>query len=73
MPECKRLTCTNEELAAIGVWPRIGHRQGAWHHVGQLEVLVLELGAVNALATGAVVVGEVATLAHELGNHPEKR
>jgi len=27
-----------------------------------LEVLVLELGTVNALATGAVPLGEVATL-----------
>ena len=38
-----------------------------WHGppelgVFDLEVLVLELGAVNALATGAVPLGEVATL-----------
>jgi hypothetical protein len=33
-----------------------------------LQVLVLELVAVDRLATGTVVVGEVTTLAHELGD-----
>ena len=32
-------------------------------------VLIRELGAVDGLAAGAVVVGEVAALAHELGDH----
>lgn len=32
----------------------------------QIEVLVLELVAVDALAAGAVVVGEVSALAHEV-------
>ena len=35
----------------------------------QAKVLVLELVAVDGLATSAVVVGEVATLAHEVGDH----
>jgi len=35
----------------------------------QAEILVLELVAVDGLATSAVVVGEVATLAHEVGDH----
>ena len=34
----------------------------------ELEVLVGELGAVDGLAAGAVVVGEVAALAHEVGD-----
>jgi len=34
----------------------------------QLEVLVRKLLSVDALAAGAVVVGEVATLAHEAWN-----
>ena len=33
-----------------------------------LQVLVLELVAVDRLSTGTVVVGEVTTLAHELGD-----
>ena len=32
----------------------------------QLEVLILELVAVDGLATSAIVVGEIASLAHEL-------
>ena len=34
--------------------------------MGLLEVLVLELHAVDGLSAGAVVVGEVSSLAHEL-------
>ena len=34
------------------------------------EVLVLELLSVDGLAPGAVARGEVASLAHELRNHP---
>lgn len=34
----------------------------------QLEVLVFELLAVDGLAPGTVVVGEVASLAHEAGD-----
>ncbi len=35
----------------------------------QAEVLVSELGAVDALAASAVVVGKVAALAHEVGDN----
>ena len=34
----------------------------------ELEVLIGELGAVDGLATSAVVVGEVTALQHELGD-----
>ena len=34
----------------------------------QGEVLILELGAVDGLSTSSVVVGEVASLAHEVWN-----
>ena len=34
----------------------------------QLKVLVFKLVAINGLSSSAVVVGEVAALAHELGN-----
>lgn len=39
-----------------------------WSGVLQHKVLVVKLAAVNGLAAGAVVVGEVASLTHELGN-----
>lgn len=58
----------NKELRAVGVGARIGHRQDAGAGVLQLEVLVGELVAVDGLAAGAVVVGEVAALAHEVGD-----
>lgn len=40
--------------------------------MSQLKVLVLEPGAVDGFSTGAIVVGEVTTLAHEVRNHPVK-
>ena len=37
-----------------------------------LEVLISEFGTINALAPSPIVVGEVSSLAHELGDHPGK-
>lgn len=34
----------------------------------QLEILISELAAIDGLATSAIVVGEVSTLAHEVGD-----
>ena len=34
----------------------------------QLEVLVCELSSIDRLASSAVVVGEIASLAHEIGD-----
>ena len=38
----------------------------------QLEILIRKLCAINTLATSAVVIGEVASLQHEAGNHSVK-
>ena len=57
-----------EELGAVGVGTSVGHGQAADARVLATlagEGLVGELVAVDGLAAGAVVVGEVATLAHE--------
>ena len=51
-----------EELAAVGVGAGVGHGQDARAGVLQLEVLVLELHAVDGLAARAVAGGEVAAL-----------
>jgi len=56
----------DEELGSVGVWTSVGHGQEVWLGVLELEVLVLELFAVDGLSTGAVVVGKVTTLQHEL-------
>merc|ERR1712093_384891 len=58
-----------EELRAVGVWARVGHREVASLRVFRGEVLVLELGAVDGLATGAVASREVAALRHEVVDH----
>ena len=66
--EPRRLHGAEEKLGAVGVGTRVGHGEDAGAGVLELEVLVGELGAVDGLAAGAVVVGEVATLAHEVGD-----
>ena len=58
----------DEELGAVGVWAGVRHRQEARFSVFELEVFIGELVAVNRLAAGAVVVGEIATLAHEIAD-----
>lgn len=62
----------DEELRAVGVGSSVGHRENTGLGMLQLEVLVFELGAVDGLASGAVVVREVATLAHEVRDDPVK-
>jgi len=57
-----------EELASVGVRSSIGHGQNTWPLVLQLEVFISKLVAINRLSSGAVVVGEIASLAHELGD-----
>jgi len=44
----------DEELGAVGIWAGIGHGEKTWLGVLDLEVLVLELLAVNGLSTGAL-------------------
>lgn len=58
----------DEELRPVGVGSGVGHGEDAGASVLQDEVLVLELVAVDGLATGAVAGGEVASLTHEVGD-----
>merc|ERR1719244_544747 len=67
------LGSAEEELGPIGVGASISHGQNAGSGVLQLEVLILKLGAVDRLATSAISSSEVASLAHEVGNHPVER
>ncbi len=63
----------NEELRSVGVGASIGHGQQADAIVLQDEVLVGELGAVDALATTAITRSEVAALQHKLGDDTVER
>lgn len=67
-----RLHGGDEELRAVRVRAGVRHRQDARAGVLQDEVLVLELVAVDRFAAGAVVVLEVAPLAHEVRDHAVK-
>ncbi len=58
----------DKELRAVGVLTRVGHGQHEWLRVIILEVLIGELGTVDGATTGTVLVGEVTTLAHKVGN-----
>mmetsp|Transcript_18988 Transcript_18988/g.34278 ORF Transcript_18988/g.34278 Transcript_18988/m.34278 type:complete len:260 (+) Transcript_18988:210-989(+) len=57
-----------EELGAIRPLASIGHAEQSRLLVLDSEVFILELLAVDGLATGAITIGEVAALAHELGD-----
>ena len=55
--EPRGLHRAHEELRPVGVGPRVGHREGTWARVLQLEVFVLELvAAKRSVAVVEVVV-----------------
>lgn len=62
------LVTRQEELGAIGVWARISHGEQAWSCVLEDKVFIIKLLPIDGLAPSAVVVGEIAALAHELGD-----
>jgi len=64
-----RLGRAQEKLAAVCVGAGVSHRQDSRSGMLEGEVLVLKLVSVDGLAAGSVVVGEVAALAHEVGDH----
>merc|ERR1719480_366381 len=62
------LSGAEEKLGTVGVGPSVGHGEDSRSGVLQLEVLILELVAIDGLASSSVSGGEVATLAHEVGD-----
>ncbi|KAE8669673.1 40S ribosomal protein S25-2 [Hibiscus syriacus] len=59
----------NEELRAFRSRSGVGHREDPRSRVFLDEVLVFELGSLYRFASGAVSGGEIASLAHEVGDH----
>jgi hypothetical protein len=66
--EPRGLDGADEELGAVGAGASVGHGEDTGASVLEVEVLVLELLAVDGLSAGAVAAGEVTTLKHELGD-----
>ena len=56
----------DEELTAVGVLARVGHGQQAGPGVLQAEVLVGEVGSVDAHGARAVAIDEIPALDHEV-------
>jgi len=68
--EPRSLDCGQEELGTVGVGTCVGHRENAGTGVFESKVFIGKLSAVDRLSAGAVMVGEVATLTHEVRDHP---
>mmetsp|Transcript_5591 Transcript_5591/g.9649 ORF Transcript_5591/g.9649 Transcript_5591/m.9649 type:complete len:238 (+) Transcript_5591:439-1152(+) len=66
------LGSAQKELRAVGVGPRVRHGEHTRAGMGESKVLIGEGAPVDAVSTGTVVVGEVASLAHETGNNTVK-
>lgn len=62
--------CTHR--SSLTVRPRVRHGKNAFTLVLQFEVFVVEATAVNALASGSVVIRKITTLTHELRNDAMK-
>jgi hypothetical protein len=58
----------DEELGTVGTGTSVSHGQETGTGVLEGKVLISKLVTVDGLTTGTVVVGEVTTLEHELGN-----
>ena len=64
---CSRASA-QEELTTVSARAGVRHAQHTGTLVAEVEVLVVELVAVDGLSAGSVVVREVAALAHEVGD-----
>ena len=74
--EMRRCGSADEELRTIRVRSGIRHRKGAGAEMLaglSLEGFVVELAAIDRLATGAVAASEVTTLAHKIRDHAMER
>jgi len=64
---------SDEELGSVGSGASVGHAQLASLGVLDIKVLIGELGTVDGDSAGAVAVGEVTTLSHEVRDDSVER
>ena len=57
-----------EELGTVGVGTSVGHGENASSGVSSIEVLIIELSAIDGFATSAIASGEISALSHEFRN-----
>jgi len=62
----------DEELAAVGVFARVGHGEQTGARVLQSKVFIGEIGSVDAHGAGAVAVDKVPALDHKVLDDPMK-
>ena len=55
-----------EELGAVGAWASVSHGEDSSAGVLVLEVLIIELSAIDTFAASTVACGEISTLSHEV-------
>lgn len=58
----------DEELRAVSIWSCISHREQEGYIVLEKEVLIWEGSSIDGFASSAVVVGEISSLCHEIGD-----
>ncbi len=79
MKNCDNISCQSKRekvflafafvcchLRSVGVGAGIGHGQQTRAGVVQLKVLIVELGAIDGLATGTGAMSEIACARHEI-------
>ena len=62
-----------EELRAVRVWTRVGHRKHPAFRVLQRKIFVVELLSIDALAPGSISFRKIASLHHEIRDNPVQR
>ena len=56
----------DKELAGVGIFAAVGHRQHARMGMTSLEIFVLELAWVNGVATRSILACDISALEHKI-------
>jgi len=64
----RSLNSGDKELRTIRVGSGVSHRHDAWSRMLQSKIFVFEFVSVDGFASSTVVIGEITSLAHEVGD-----